>query len=405
MRILKIDSLGGASGDMLLGAAIGLGADLSQIKTMLDALLPGHFDLQLTDCIQSGISGTHLKVVCDAVHHHHHGDGEQHQHHDHHHYSEIAELINLSKLPDEVKHNALGVFRLLAEAEALVHGTSIAQVAFHEVGAIDSIIDIVGFCCAWHLLKLDALSVSEIPTGYGTIRCAHGTIPIPAPATAEILKLGKFKICQSNEPYELLTPTGAAILSFFPHSEISGYAAASANSFGTRKLNCRPNLLRAMVIEGNAPEESGSESVWELTANLDDVSGEIAGDFIGQLLELGALDAWLEPIYMKKNRPAFKLALLCRENEKEKFAYFVLKHSGSFGIRMHRCERITLNRKFHKVETKYGPITIKSAESSGIMTAKPEYEDCRKAAAQAGTTVSEVITEALAVYRTKTTRD
>ena len=329
MRVLQLDSIGGASGDMLLGAVIGLGADLTQIKTMLDTLLPDHFDLQLSGCIQSGITGTHLKVICDEVHHHHHDESEHHHHHhDHHHYTEIAELIQQSSLPGEVKHNALGVFHLLAEAEAKVHGKSIEQVAFHEVGAIDSIVDIVGFCCAWHLLKLDALSISEVPTGYGTVHCAHGIIPVPAPATAEILKHGKFKICRSDEPYELLTPTGAAILSFFPQANITGQVIASANSFGTRQLTCRPNLLRGMIIEGDTAKKS--DAVWELNTNLDDSSGEVAGDLVNQLLDQGALDAWIEPVYMKKNRPAFKLAVLCRENEKENLAYFILKNSGRY---------------------------------------------------------------------------
>ena len=392
MRIVRFDSIGGASGDMLLGSLIELGADLDMLSSQLEALLPGHCELKRMPVSQFGLSGTQLVVNC-FDHHERHCD---HGHHAHHTFADIKKLISASKLPKAVIQNAIGVFQLLAKAEAAVHGTDVEQVAFHEVGAVDSIADIVGFCCAWEQLQIQALDVSPLPTGYGSVSCQHGVIPVPAPATAEILQLGKLEVYRGVEAQELLTPTGAALLSYFPHSQAAGKVLAAARVFGARKLQSIPNLLQSELLECNG---DGKGAVWELAVNLDDLDGEGAGILPEMLLQAGALDAWLEPIYMKKNRPGIKLALLCREECKPTLAQLVLRHTGSFGLRMHRCERLELERFDCKVATAYGEISVKVGRGYGLTACKAEFSDCLKAAQAAQVPVKQVAAEAINAYR------
>ncbi|HCH85364.1 MAG TPA: TIGR00299 family protein, partial [Lentisphaeria bacterium] len=216
MKIIRFDSVGGASGDMILGALIALGADRDTIVRGLESLLPGHFTLSVEETSSHGIAGVRARVALPETEHHHHCRGEHgqehgHHHHDHHAFREIRALIEGSALPEPVKRSSVAVFALLAEVEGKIHGKAPEEVSFHEVGAVDSIVDIVGCCYGFHLLGAEAVSVSPLPTGQGTLECAHGVMPIPAPATAELLTRG-LEIAPSDEPFELLTPTGAALL-------------------------------------------------------------------------------------------------------------------------------------------------------------------------------------------------
>lgn len=395
MKIVRFDSVGGASGDMILGALIGLGADREAVAQELDWLLPGHFTLSVEQLSSYGIAGVRATVSLPEADHHHrdhdheheHEHEHHHHHHDHHAFREIRALIENSELPEAAKRSSVEVFSLLAEVEGKIHGKSPEEVSFHEVGAVDSIVDIVGSCLALHLLGVEAISVSPLPTGSGTVRCAHGIMPVPAPATAELLARG-LEIAPSDEPFELLTPTGAALLSAWPKHPIPAGARvmAAANSFGQRELLHTPNLLRAMLIE-TAPEaemkpEGAEEAVEELACNLDDCTGELVGYLTERLAAAGALDVWTEAIQMKKQRPGVKLCALVRPEQREAVLTEMFREGPTLGVRISPMRRRVLARSFETVETPYGPVRIKFARNGDgeLLTFKPEFEDCRRLA-------------------------
>ncbi len=423
MRILRFDSVGGASGDMIFGALAGLGGDLEGAKRDLARLLPGHFTVDFNPVTEEGIAGVRLTVLAPEADHHDHGphdhdhgprhshgiaphDHEHHHHrhgpghHDHHDYAAIRELIAGSELPEPVRRDSLGVFSLLAEAEGRVHGVPPEAVRFHEVGAVDSIVDIVGCCYLYHSLGIDAVSCGVIPTGSGTVRCQHGVLPVPAPATAELLRAGAFRVSPGPESGELLTPTGAALLTYWRPVELPPVrVTATASAFGRRKLEHSPNLLRAALCESDgASGASGAPGeVFELACNLDDVSGEVLGDLLSRLLAAGALDAWCEPLTMKNSRPGVKLAVLAAAADRNRVAELMLAGSGSFGVRMHLAERLVLDRQLVETDTAYGRLPVKLGFLNGrLVSAKPEFAPCARAAAAAGVPVRTVLAAALA---------
>lgn len=387
MKLIRFDSVGGASGDMILGALIGLGADRETVARSLDLLLPGHFTLDVAELSSHGIAGVRATVSTPTADHHHHHD------HDHHAFREIRALIEGSALPGAVKKSSVAVFSLLAEVEGKIHGKPPEEVSFHEVGAVDSIVDVVGSCLALHLLGADGISVSPLPTGHGTVECAHGLLPIPAPATAELLTRG-LKIAPSDEPFELLTPTGAALLAAWPKREIPAGAniLRIANSFGRRELLHRPNLLRAMLVE-TAETAGADEEVEELACNLDDCTGEVIGYLSERLLEAGALDVWTEAIQMKKQRPGVKLCVLSRPAEREAMLGLMFRESTTLGVRIAPLKRRALARCEKVAATPYGPVRVKVArgEDGAVLSAKPEFEDCRRIAETRGIPLKEVV--------------
>jgi len=386
MKFIRFDSIGGASGDMILGALIGLGADRETVVRELDSLLPGHFTLDVAECSSHGIAGIRATVSAPEADHHHH-------HHDHHAFREIRALIESSALPEAVKTSSVAVFSLLAEVEGKIHGKPPEEVSFHEVGAVDSIVDIVGSCLALHLLGAEGISVSPLPTGCGTVRCAHGLLPVPAPATAELLTRG-LAVAPCDEPFELLTPTGAALLAAWPKREIPAGAEIRrvANAFGRRELLHRPNLLRAMLVE-TAQTAGTEEEVEELSCNLDDCTGEVIGYLTERLLEAGALDVWTEAIQMKKQRPGVKLCALARPADREAMLGLIFRESTTLGVRIAPLRRRALARSEEEVTTPYGPIRVKIArgEDGAVLSAKPEFEDCRKIAERCGIPLKEAV--------------
>lgn len=414
MRILRFDSVGGASGDMILGVLIGLGADPAVLERELDALLPDHFHLRVEPAASHGIHG--LRATVDVhdhePHHHHDHDGHGHDHdHDHDHggglrhahrtFADISNLIAAAALPEPVKDQSIAVFRLLAEAEGLVHGIAPEEVGFHEVGAVDSIVDIVGCCLAFFRLGIDAITVSPLPTGVGSFSCAHGVMPIPAPATAEILKRGLTGVA-TDEPYELLTPTGAALLACWPRAvgDPECRTLAVTSSFGRRKLKNRPNLLRGMLLETAAATAAPEAEVIELAANIDDLTPELTGELFRKLLEAGALDVGLIPMLMKKQRPGTLLSVIARAADRERLLDLIFRESTTFGIREYPVRRHILDRDFRTVETAYGPIRIKIGRRHGEeVAASPEFEDCRAAAERCGAPVKTVMAAALGAAR------
>lgn len=400
-QILHFESIGGASGDMLLGALIGLGVSVDELNEELKSLNIDPFEIVADDVVEQGMSGVRASVKLHA-HHHHHDHDHDHHHHKHHHHgrhlSTILGLIDASRLPDGVKRQASEVFRRIGEAEAAIHGVDIETIHFHEVGAMDSIVDIVGCCLALHKLGVEGVTIRSLPQGHGTIECAHGTYPNPAPATLRLLE--GFPVQEVDEPFELVTPTGAALLACWRSGTgpaAGSRAAAAAYSFGHRTLKSRPNLLRATLYE-TAAEESADE-VLILECNLDDTTPELVGCLFDQLLGAGALDVFTVPVNMKKQRPGILLTVLCRPVDRETMLEQIFCGCTTFGVRERLERRTVLERHFESVQTRFGEVRIKIGRRSGqVVTAAPEIETCRKIAADCGVAVRMVYDAALSAF-------
>jgi pyridinium-3,5-bisthiocarboxylic acid mononucleotide nickel chelatase len=379
MTLAYFDCFSGASGDMILGALVDAGVPIERLRARLAGLRVGGYALSAARTTKGGLAATQVRVELEP------GPAP------HRHLRHVVEILQSADLPPTVREGAMRVFTRLAEAEARAHGTTVEKVHFHEVGAVDAIVDIVGA-----LLGLDELGVtrvvcSPIPTGSGTVRCAHGVLPVPAPATVALLE--GVPLLATDEPGELTTPTGAAILttvaeSYGPLPEMRiaswGYGA------GGREGVHRPNLLRVLV--GEPAQDSGADEVVILESNLDDVPAETVGFCMGKLLDGGALDVYAVPITMKKSRPGIVLTVLARPADVARLEELLFRETTTFGIRRHRAERQKLERRHETVETGYGPMRIKVGSRGGtIYTAAPEYEDCRQAAEARGVPLKDVL--------------
>ncbi len=384
MKLLYLDCFAGISGDMLLGALVDLGVPEDALRAELAKLkLPG-YTISTRRVAKQHISATKFDCIEQAAIRQHHHRG----------YTEIAGMIAGSGLPENVKRRALSVFRRLGEAEAKIHGVPLEQIHFHEVGAVDSIVDIVGACIALDKLGVDELRASPPRLGSGFVETAHGKFPVPAPATLELLRGAPTQ--PSDEPVELVTPTGAALLAEFcarygpmPAMTIEkiGYGA------GARDLEKMPNVLRAVLGEATGGEV---DVVSVIETNIDDMNPQLFGDVMERLLAAGALDVFLTPVQMKKNRPATLLTVLCERHDVDRMAELLLSHTTSFGVRVHEAQRRKLARKIVKVPTRYGEIDCKIGWlGDRIVSRSPEYESCRQAAAKAGVAVRQVYNEAV----------
>jgi pyridinium-3,5-bisthiocarboxylic acid mononucleotide nickel chelatase len=398
MRILHLDCFSGISGDMVVGTLRDLGVGEEVFREAIDALgLEGGIHFHFRRESRQGISGTKFDVHGG----HHHGD-HHHSHgasdHSHVHgrtWRQIRELIAKSGLPAAVKERATAVFERVAIAEAKIHGVPVEEIGFHEVGAVDSIADIVAACAGFDALGPLRVESSELVEGTGWIDCAHGRFPLPAPATLEILR--GIPLRQIDEGVEFITPTGAAIVAEFAARfgvmapmgiERVGYG------IGSRDTPPRPNVLRAILGEA-ADAPGGSVSVIE--TNLDDLPPELAGVAMERLLGAGALDVFFTPVQMKKNRPAFLLSVICREEDTTALAELVLRETSSFGVRIHRASRIILERSIVEVATSHGMVAVKTGQlHGGTIHASPEFESCKALAEASGVPVREVFQEALA---------
>ncbi|HKQ47635.1 MAG TPA: nickel pincer cofactor biosynthesis protein LarC [Phycisphaerae bacterium] len=387
MRIGYFDCFSGAAGDMILAALVSAGLDEAALRAELAGLNLAGYELEIAAVKKQGFAATHVRVrLTDQP-------GHRHLHH-------ITKIIDDSALLGAIKDRAKRVFTRLAEAEAKVHGTSIEKVHFHEVGAVDAIVDVVGAAIGVERLGLTRIICSPIPTGSGVVQCEHGTMPIPAPATAELLRGVPLAAC--DEPGELITPTGAAILTTLadsygplPAMRIAqiGYGA------GTRDGKTRPNILRLLVGESEGSSDECDEVVL-LETNLDDATGEQIAHAFEVLFAAGALDVFTIPIFMKKGRPGVLLSVLAPLERAPACEEALFLHTTTFGIRRQTCSRTKLARQVETVTTRFGPIRVKIGRRGGrILIVAPEYEDCAAAARSHHAALREVMFEAETAWR------
>ena len=426
MKTLYIECNMGAAGDMLMSALYELLEDKQGFLDTMNGLgLPG-VRVEAAPAVTSGIAGTHMKVTVhgeeedehlhhhehdhdhehphnheyhhdhehphDHEHHHDHDHPHDHEHHHHHHATpgHIAGLIDHLPLPEEVRTHAKGVYDAIAQAEAKAHGCPVGEVHYHEVGALDAVADVAGVCYALYLLKPEKIVVSPIHVGSGTVKCAHGIMPVPAPATAALL--AGVPTYGGQVQGELCTPTGAALLAHFAQSfgpmpvlsvEKVGYGV------GTRQFE-QANCVRAFWGES---QEGGNGEIVELVCNIDDMTGEALAFAAERLLAAGALDVYTTPGTMKKGRPGQVLTVLCEPGMEQNLAQAILCHTTTNGLRVRRCEKYFLTPGSKTVETPWGAVGIKTAEGFGVCHAKPEYEDAAALARSHGLPLSAVLDE------------
>jgi hypothetical protein len=387
MKVAYFDCFAGAGGDMIVGALIDAGCDFAALKAELAKLgIPG-CSLWTEKVNRAGLAGVKFNIKFDQAHQ------------PRRHLSDIVSLIDRANLSARAADLARSAFTRLGRAEAKAHRIDVEEVHFHEVGAMDSILDIVGACVATDLLGIEAVECSPIPVGSGMIKSDHGAMPVPAPATAELL--AGVPIAAADVQGEATTPTAAAVLTTLAQSygplppmliNAVGYGA------GSRDSKDIPNLLRVFV--GELDQGGTADSAVELSANIDDCTGEVLGATIGKLLSAGCLDAWACPAVMKKSRPAWVLSVLCSPADVEAAQGIIFSETTTFGIRRRACQRSKLLRSQETVETAYGPIRIKVGRSgNGEVTASPEFEDCLAAATTHNVPVKEVLMAAQESYR------
>lgn len=393
MRIAYFDCFSGAGGDMIVAALLHAGADERELRRTLDGLNVKDFTLAIEPVRKQGFAATRFKVSLNEA-----------QKQPHRHLKQIRDIIESATLTDTVKDRAIRIFTRLAEAEARVHGTSVEKVHFHEVGAVDAVLDVVAAVSALERLGVERVLCSPLPVGSGSVKCEHGVMPVPAPAVAELLK--NVPIAETAETGELTTPTAAAILTtlaaeFGPIPAIRfdriGYGA------GTREGAVMPNVLRVLIGESAPADSSGDadnvDEVIVLETNLDDATPQQLGHCVDRLLSEGALDAWLVPIQMKKSRPGYVLTVLGRPDQVDGLERIVFAETPTFGIRRSRATRSKLSRRHDTVATPYGPVRVKVGERDGHVTATPEYEDCRAAALTHGVALRTVMAAAADAWR------
>ena len=371
MKIAYFDCFSGASGDMILGALMDAGLPLEKLNAELAKLKLSHYDLKVEKVTKKSIAGSQAIVIVEEDHHHHHR-----------HLSDIRTILENSNLENSIKKKSIGIFTRLAEAEAKVHKTSVEHIHFHEVGAMDAIIDVVGSVAGLAALGIEKIYCSALHVGTGTVECAHGTLPVPAPATVELVQ-GR-PVYSTGVEGELLTPTGAAILTtlaaeFGPMPamtlETTGYGAGNADI-------SIPNLLRIAIGEA-AEEIKGleSERVAVMETSIDDMNPQIYDYLIEKMLHMGVMDVFLVPLHMKKNRPGMLLTVLCKMEMVSKITDFIIAETTTIGVRWRIDHRMKARREIRTGKTAHGDIGFKVAKIGGrTVNVSPEYEDCKRVA-------------------------
>lgn len=391
MKTLYFDCSMGAAGDMITASLLEHFEDRDGMVTKLNSLgIPG-VEYRLESAESHGIKASRMRVTVNGEEEGHHPDHEHVHDHEHHHVhrslKDIEELIMSLNAPETVKNNACGVYRIIAEAEGKVHGREPGEVHFHEVGTMDAVADVMAACVLMGGLEPELVMASPLNTGKGTVRCAHGVLPVPAPATAEILK--GMPSYNDEVEGELLTPTGAAIIKFFA-DEFGSMPVMKTQSVGYGlggKKFTRLNAVRSFLGE----TEEKESSVVELSVNLDDMSPEKIGFVWGKLLELGAVDVFAVPVYMKKQRPATMLTVLVMEEKKDEIVQALFRYTTTIGIRENDLKRFVLKREIRTVSTRLGEVRKKISRGYGVKREKYEYEDIAEIARREGMTIDEVL--------------
>ena len=439
MKALYIEPFAGISGNMLLGALLDAGVPFAYLQEEFSKLRLGDYELVHKSVNKSGIQAQYFNVVLPKEHerrhdhehvheehcdHHHHHDHDhawmhaqgiahshdhdhdhehKHRHHEHRNLHDIEEILDHSELSEDVIAKAREVFLAIAKAEAKVHGSTVEEIHFHEVGAIDTIIDVVGNILALRYLGIEKVFTAPVNTGFGFVECAHGTMPVPAPATAELLQ--GIPNYRGTIDKEMTTPTGAALLKVLavPVKEVpDGFAGETIGyGAGTRDVAI-PNVLRINVGTWNAAEVSGKaadsavEKLLLLECNLDDLNPEIMPYVLEKLLAAGALDAWLQPIIMKKGRPAQTLKVLCRHDQRQALLNILFTETTTLGVRVIAVERTALERRWKTVQTPWGDVRVKEGLLGGkVVNAMPEFEDCKIVAEEKNIPLKDVEAAAL----------
>jgi len=437
MNCLQLDPIGGASGDMLLAALSAVGADLDAIAARLSRALESPVRLAREPAADRGLHGWRVRVhvdeaeteenphiwpdsaapaptpgaSCDPAHgprdhahgphghthahpvaspgHAHAPAGHAHGHAPHRGLLEVEAVLDRAALPPRADALARDAFRRLAAAEGDIHGKPPESVHFHEVGALDAIVDVAAACLAVESLDVGAFALGPLPCGTGTLTCAHGLMPNPAPATLRLL--AGFEVSATDEPFELVTPTGAALLAAwraaFPLPPRRLRLLRDGFGFGRRTLRGRPNALRAVLLEPSAssPAAEDGESLLELATNIDDCSPQWLGELLPRLLEAGARDAWIVPVTMKKGRPGMQLGVLCEADRVPTLEGLIFAATGTLGIRRHPVARTVLERREETVATPYGPVRVKHGHcGTSTTSSQPEFEDCARLGREKG---------------------
>ena len=389
MRIAYFDCFSGISGDMTLGALLHAGVPLEHLRAELNGLAVPGWEICPEKVWKNGMAATYARVQTQETH-------------THRSLSIIEDILRKSRLATPVRERAIAIFRKLGEAESVVHDVPIEEIHFHEVGAVDAIVDVVGACIGFHFLGIERFACSPLNVGGGTVTCAHGTFPVPAPATLELLK--DAPVYSSGVQAELVTPTGAAIVKTLAHRFTSfpqmtvdkiGYGA------GTREFAGHANVLRLTVgeVATEFTDKSTAEMITVLEANLDDLNPQVFGYVMDRLLEEGALDVFGVPVQMKKNRPGMLLTVLCHPKDASKLEQIIFAETTTLGVRQRHENRQTLARKWISVTTQWGDVRLKVASMNGTVTNyAPEYEDCRRIAAEHKVPLKNVMQEAMRKY-------
>ncbi|KUO70777.1 MAG: hypothetical protein APF77_07630 [Clostridia bacterium BRH_c25] len=418
MRTLYFDCFSGISGDMTVGALLDIGADEKVLLEGLEQLKVEGYRIKVERKLKNGISGTDFSVLLEGHHEHEHEHNHNHDHnhshehnheHEHHHQhdtehvhrnvGDIEEIISHSGLNERVRKLSTDMFRLVAEAESKIHGKPVEEVHFHEVGAIDSIVDIIGTAICIDNLDVERIVFSSLPLSRGFVKCQHGMFPLPAPATLEILK--DVPVYYTDINFELVTPTGAAIAKGLADEfGMVGELEVDRIGYGLGKKTYEiPNVLRVVLFNS---KKKNSDRVIEIETNIDDMTAEQLGSAMEKLFTEGALDVSLTPVFMKKNRPGTKLTVLCHHEKKEAVVEAILRHTSTFGVRLSCMERRILDREIIAVDTEFGIVRCKVGKLDGeLLKYSPEYEDCRAASKQYDRPIADIYNEAMSKVRDK----
>ena len=390
-RAVLVDCFSGASGDMLLGALIDVGVSVDDVRDGLSSLPVRGWHLSAESATQHGLSGTRARVTLDERDQPHRG------------LRDVLAIIRAGRLPEAVAQRATAVFTRLGEVEAAIHGTSVDEVEFHEVGAIDAIVDVVGVVLGFHLLDADweRIVCDGVPLGSGWVRAAHGRLPVPAPATLELVRRAAMPVRGAPAPGdtgELTTPTGAALLTTLARTTATarpGVVERVGYGFGTREP-AWPNAVRLIVGAPETASESPSavgllaDRVVEIQTNLDDATPEELGFAMERLLDAGALDVAFSPLQMKKNRPGVLVRVLGRPVDAQRLSRLVLEHTSALGVRLQTIERLIARREERVVSTPWGPVRVKVKLLGEAEIVAPEFEDCARVAREAQVPLREV---------------